>query len=109
MKDKKAAHEIVFLLIFMVASLVALALYLGVFTKFFGEGFTNIRKEIFLTGDCDEDNVMNRLDECPCDKIDRGTPTNQGCSEGYKITGKNVGKEDRSCLTDDKLCPIKKS
>lgn len=94
-KSKKAAFTY---LREMVIAVIILILLIAVFVKYTGIGFSDIGKQLALAGDCDKDGVINRLDACPCDKIDRGISANRGCPDGYKITGKQIGKEDASCL-----------
>ena len=93
----------------MIFVILALATY--VYITFFSSGsnkqFTVFNKQIESLNDCDRDTVMDRLDACPCDIIQRGSTANDGCPEGYRIRGDNTGKEDRSCL--DKGCSLKKT
>lgn len=103
MKSKKSVTDIPIWLVAVVIALIALVIYLVFFVRSSSEGFSGFKKEIDLLGDCDKDAVINRLDKCPCDETDLGSPANDGCPEGYRIRGDNKGKEDRSCL--EKKCP----
>mgnify|MGYP001585612350 CR=1 FL=1 len=99
MKYKKADGWILRILVVAGILLFATTVYIAFFSGASRKGFTDITKEIGLLDDYDKDNVMNRLDRCPCDKTDLGSVANEGCPEGYKIRGDNTGKEDRYCLT----------
>ncbi|MEK6984470.1 MAG: hypothetical protein AABX33_07895 [Nanoarchaeota archaeon] len=107
MKSKKAVSDAVSLPGKIVLALFLVFISIAIFLKFSGQGFANFRDQITLTGDCDGDTVIDKLDECPCDTIVRGVQANKGCPEGYNIQGSNIGKEDRSCLKDRKLCITK--
>ncbi len=98
MNSKKAVSQMIEMLITIGILSLALALFLGYFSKSSAGGFSIIKKEIGLLEDYDKDTVMNRLDKCPCDKAELGTQSNDGCPDGYKIRGDKIGKEDRACL-----------
>lgn len=100
MKSKKGYSLIINTLIVAGILFFAAFIYLAFYTPAYGKGFKQISG--FLD-DCDEDNVKNNQDICPCDTTERGSLGNRGCPEGYIIRGDNSGREDKSCL--EKGCP----
>ena len=90
--SKKSATGMVWLVAIMAAILLFFILYTNVWANLFGKTASGVNEQIDLTGDFDKDNLMNRLDKCPC-KI--GDIENDGCPIGYKLTD----NEDKSCLT----------
>lgn len=96
MKTKKAAEGIIWTVVVIAALVLFLLLYTGTWSKLFGKSTSSLNEQIDMTGDKDQDNIMNRLDKCPCKA---GDTENDGCPSGYKITNTNSGFEDRSCFT----------
>ena len=91
-KSKKSATGVVWLVAMMAAILLFFFLYTNVWAGLFGKTASGTSEQIDLTGDKDQDNLMNRLDKCPCKA---GDIENDGCPIGYKPTD----NEDKSCLT----------
>ena len=95
-KSKKGAEGIIWTVVILAASVLFLLVYTGTWSKLFGKSTSSLNEQIDLTADCDQDNVMNRFDKCPCTI---GDIENSGCPTGFKITNTNSGIEDRACLT----------
>ena len=98
MKTKKGTEGIIWTVVIVAALALFLLIYTGVWSKLFGKSASSLNEQIDLTGDKDQDNVINRLDKCPCPGGE-GDIENDGCPSGYKITNPNSGFEDRSCFT----------
>ena len=91
-KPKKGIEGITWGIVVMAALLLFFLLYTNVWARLFGKSASSVDQALDLTGDKDQDNVMNRLDKCPCKT---GDIENDGCPIGYKPTD----NEDKSCLT----------
>ena len=94
--SKKGAEGIIWTVVVIAALLIFLLIYMGVWSRLFGKSTSGLNEQIDMTGDKDQDNVMNRFDKCPCNT---GDAENEGCPIGYKITNTNSGVEDKLCLT----------
>lgn len=99
MRFKRAAEWVWWQIASIVALLIFLVVYLGFWSTSFGKTTSGFREQIASAGDWDNDDVLNRIDMCPCLKEEKGGVENEGCPLGYKNTGTGTGKEDRSCLT----------
>lgn len=99
-KSKKGADWVMQLLVIVAILIFFFIVYNNFLYGKLRQGALSLDEQFNLAGDADNDVVTNAQDKCPCPRIgDVDYIQNEGCPTGYKITGTNLGKEDRSCLT----------
>ena len=95
MESKKAEGKLIWIIVAIAIGLIYLAIYTGVWKNLFGKSVAGINENLASAGDKDNDGIINIEDKCPCVS---GTIENQGCQDGYKVTGTGTGNENRDCL-----------
>lgn len=80
------------MLAMIVATLIALFIVSGLFTKLFGQSAKGVENQINQADDTDGDGVINLQDKCPCKK---GSIENNGCSSN---SPSEEDKNDKTCF-----------
>ncbi len=104
-KDKKAMAQMWWIIATAVIALIVVVLVILWFGGSGGKTFDEVGGRIQGLGDCDEDNVANMFDKCPCSP---GTEEFKGCGSDEQ-SGKGVPCDENmenNCKKCGKLqCP----
>lgn len=95
MENRKGDGQVLWIVVIAAFLLLFFLIYSGALGKLYGKLFSGANEQINSTDDYDKDNVANFADKCPCSS---GDIENDGCPTGYKISGTDSGKEEKSCL-----------
>lgn len=78
--------------------IIVVAIILSFFNESGGKAFDVVGDNIDSLGDCDEDQVANMFDKCPCDKIgNEENPDLEGCPKSITNATDCTTTEEESC------------